>query len=59
MASWGRGGMVGVRKAIYTHERTLRLASVILADEHGDKHAPGTRRDLCPKCAGARREEAR
>ena len=50
MSRWGRGGMVGVGKAISAHERTLRRAADILADEHVVKHAPGSRLDLCPLC---------
>lgn len=47
--SWGRGGMVGVSKAIYQHEQTIRLAETILAEEHGTRHKPGEH-ELCPKC---------
>lgn len=42
--------MVGVRKAVYQHERTLLVAAAILSAEHGIDHEPGTRRDLCPRC---------
>jgi hypothetical protein len=48
--SWGRGWEVGVRKAIWEHERTLGIAAEILAAEHGVKHEAGARRDLCPIC---------
>jgi len=48
--NWGRGWEVGVRKAIYDHERARQRAAGILADEHGTHHEPGTRIDLCPKC---------
>lgn len=47
--SWGRGGMVGVRKAFYQHAQTIRRAEVILAQEHGIWHESGAR-SLCPKC---------
>lgn len=42
--------MVGVRKAIWAHERTLKQAAVILAEECGTVHKTGERTDLCPKC---------
>ena len=48
--SWGRGGMVGVRKAIWEHERVQKMAAEILATECGTRHETGTRADLCPKC---------
>ena len=47
--SWGRGGMVGVRKAIWRHEQTLKQAAVILAEECGTRHKLGEH-ELCPKC---------
>lgn len=47
--SWGRGGMVGVRKAICRHEQMLKQAAAILAEECGTKHKPGEH-ELCPKC---------
>lgn len=47
--SWGRGGMVGVRKAIHRHEQTIRQAETILAEEHGTRHKEGEH-ELCPKC---------
>ncbi len=47
--SWGRGGMVGVRKAIWRHEQTIRHAETILAEEHGTRHKDGEH-ELCPKC---------
>ena len=47
--SWGRGGMVGVRKAIWRHEQTIRQAETILAEEHGTRHKEGEH-ELCPKC---------
>lgn len=50
MTRWGRGGLVGVRKAIYEHERLQKQAAVILEREHGVGHRPGERADLCPKC---------
>ena len=48
--SWEKGWEVGIRKAIWQHSRTLELAADILAQEHGIKHEPGSRGDLCPKC---------
>lgn len=48
--SWGRGWEVGVRKAIYEHERAREIAAEILASEHGVKHQSGERKDLCPVC---------
>ena len=50
MTRWGRGWEVGVRKAIWQHEKAREQAALILADEHGTRHEPGTRTDLCPKC---------
>lgn len=50
MSRWGRGWEVGVRKAIHSHEEVEKFAAVILEAEHGTRHAPGSRRDLCPKC---------
>lgn len=46
---WGRGGMVGVRKAIWRHDQTIRQAETILAEEHGTRHKEGEH-ELCPKC---------
>lgn len=48
--SWGKGWEVGVRKAIWEQDRVSRQAAGILAAEHGTKHQPGERPDLCPKC---------
>lgn len=48
--NWGRGWEVGVRKAMYQQDRAREIAAEILATEHGVKHEPGTRPDLCPKC---------
>lgn len=43
-------------RAIADHRKTLEQAALILEAEHGTKHQPGTRTDLCPKCkAEARR----
>ena len=53
--SWGRGAMVGVRKAIWKHEQTLRNAEIILMQECGKRHQVGEH-ELCPKC---RREQER
>lgn len=50
MSAWGKGGLVGVRKAIWEHERTQLRAAAILATECGTRHETGTRTDLCPKC---------
>lgn len=47
--SWGRGGMVGVRKAIWKHEKTLQQAASILQAECGNRHKLGEH-ELCPKC---------
>jgi hypothetical protein len=47
--SWGKGGLVGVRKAIWRHEQTIKRAEVILAEEHGTRHKEGEH-ELCPKC---------
>lgn len=48
--SWGRGWEVGVRKAIWQHDRARAQAAEILAAEHGTQHKAGERPDLCPKC---------
>ena len=48
---WGRGGMVGVGKARHEHERTEQRAAEILREEHGVRHQPGERADLCPLCS--------
>lgn len=62
MSSWGRGGMVGVGKAIDEHDRTEGAARLILEKEHGtpEGHDPGTRPDLCGLCEEfeRRQEEA-
>jgi len=47
---WGRGGMVGVRKAIYAHEKAQEQAAAILVRECGVDHRTGDRADLCPMC---------
>lgn len=47
--SWGRGGMVGVRKSIWRHEQTMKIAQDILTKEHGIKHKDGEH-ELCPIC---------
>lgn len=46
---WGKGGMVGVRKAIWQHERAISQAEVILSKEHGIRHKEGEHA-ICPKC---------
>jgi len=43
---------VGLRKEIEAQKRTQRLAAEILKVEHGTKHLPGARADLCPLCEG-------
>ena len=48
--SWGRGWEVGVRKAIWKHEKARALAAEILQTECGIRHDTGSRRDLCPNC---------
>lgn len=53
--SWGRGWEVGVRKSIWEHERTLRIAAELLHAECGVRHETGTRKDLCPNCQRAPR----
>lgn len=50
MSNWGRGGMVGVQKLIWQHGQDQARAAVILQEEHGKRHEPGTRCDLCPTC---------
>ena len=57
--SWGRGGQVGVNKAIYAHERALRQAAVILELECGLRHKLGERVDLCPRCQANRDNTAK
>lgn len=43
-------------RAIADHYKTLEQAARILETEHGTRHRPGERTDLCPKCkAEARR----
>lgn len=49
--NWGKGWALGVNKEIWRQGKVELLASEILASEHGTKHEPGSRRDLCPKCA--------
>lgn len=56
MSAWGRGGTVGVRKAIWKHEQTLRQAAAILATECGTRHKTGEH-ELCPKCEEWRRSK--
>lgn len=53
--SWGRGGMVGVRAAIWRHEQAQQQAIAILRQEHGIRHKPGERL-LCPLCERTRNE---
>lgn len=56
--SWGKGWEVGVRKAIWQHDKAQQRAAEILATECGKPassgtvgaHETGTRTDLCPKC---------
>lgn len=48
--SWGKGGMVGVGKAIWQHQKVQEQAARILKAECGTRHQTGTRKDLCPKC---------
>lgn len=47
--SWGKGGMVGVRKAIWKHDQMLKQAAFILLTECGQQHKLGEH-ELCPKC---------
>jgi hypothetical protein len=52
---WGKGGLVGVRRAVWEHDKSTEQAARILADEHGVRHEPGSRKDLCPKCQAEQR----
>ena len=49
MSAWGKGGFVGINKAVDRHRKTVRLAELILEREHGRMHKPGTH-ELCPLC---------
>lgn len=49
MSTWGKGGFVAIRKAIWQHEKTLGIAERILIKEHGTRHKPGEH-GLCPLC---------
>ncbi len=50
MSRWGKGWEVGVQKALSAQKRVRAKARAILAEEHGTRHVPGSRTDLCPKC---------
>lgn len=49
MSTWGKGGFVGIRKALWRHEQAMKRAEVILREEHGTRHKPGEHK-LCPLC---------
>jgi hypothetical protein len=55
MSRRNRGQFGTAWRAVTDHYKTLLKAAVILDAEHGQKHKPGERLDLCPKC----QEEAR
>ena len=48
--AWGRGGFVGINAEIHRHNKALEQAAEILAHEHGIRHKPGERKDLCQLC---------
>jgi hypothetical protein len=52
-----RGQFGTVERSITDHFKTLLLASEILAAEHGTRHQPGERADLCPKCKAPQQTE--
>jgi hypothetical protein len=52
-----RGHFGTASRAVTDHYRTLEQAALILEGEHGKRHQPGERPDLCPKCARERRDE--
>lgn len=56
--SWGKRGFVGIRKAIWQHEQTLREAERILKQEHGIRHKPGEH-SLCPLCNAIKVSESK
>jgi hypothetical protein len=45
-----RGQFGTATRAITDHYKTYERAAQILEAEHGDRHRPGERPDLCPKC---------
>ena len=50
MSRRNRGQFGTIDRALTDHFKTKLLASEILAREHGIRHEPGTRADLCPHC---------
>lgn len=56
MSRWGRGGMVGVGKAIWEHEQTEKIAAAIIRAECGIKHEHGSdaEKDRCECCQSRR-----
>lgn len=49
MSRWGKGGFVGINRAIARHEAVIKQAEKILIEEHGKRHADGEH-ELCPLC---------
>jgi hypothetical protein len=56
---WGRGWEVGLNREMWAQRRAYEQAAEILAKEHGDKHQPGERTDLCPICIASAEKERR
>jgi hypothetical protein len=48
--SWGKGWEVGLNREAWAQRKALDQAARILATEHGERHQPGDRIDLCPVC---------
>lgn len=47
---WGKGWEVGINREIWKQKKAVERAAEILKEEHGQRHQPGTRKDLCPLC---------
>lgn len=56
---WGKGWRVSVAKAMYEHGLASERAAIILRDEHGAGHEPGTRCDICPLCQDEQKQAKR
>jgi len=52
-----RGSFGTASRAVIDHFKTLDAAARILETEHGTRHKPGERPDLCPKCKTERKPD--
>jgi hypothetical protein len=55
----GTGWRGTINAALYAHEQAQRVAADILTAEHGDRHQPGERADMCRHCIYEEKQRVR